>query len=80
MNKDSKAKTAPAVGAPDLTKIEITPAMIEAGAKALYEGLPGSFPWPGAVDRELVAMVFSAMIQQFQAPTLHKDRTYKSST
>ncbi len=46
---------------PVLEEIEITPAMIEAGVKALYEGMGGRLPnvFPSWFDR--VKLVYRAM-------------------
>jgi hypothetical protein len=47
-------------GAPDASEIEVTPAMIEAGLKALWE--TGAIEHPSGGDEYVVRAVFSAMI------------------
>lgn len=59
MSKCSTHATAKAVGAPD-TEIEITPEMIEAGLRVLYDSNAIEHPlWEA--DRQLAEKVFRAM-------------------
>jgi hypothetical protein len=60
MTKCCGSATAPAVGAPELAEIEVTPAMIEAGVHVLYES--GAIENPILEnDQTLVRRVFESM-------------------
>jgi hypothetical protein len=63
-----EAETFPAAGAPE-NKIEITPAMIEAGADIIWRGVGDIISYGSDLGRELASAVFEAMSLAAQGET-----------